>query len=134
MAAWADGYFTDIQYTGHFYPELAPGYMAFGCLRQGVRPPHLGDGATYLELGCGQGFGLNLLAAANPGMAFWGVDFHPGQIDNALRQASAAGLSNITFEDFSFEQMLALPPGALPRFDVISLHGIYSWVSPESVA
>lgn len=134
MAAWSDGYFTDVQYTSHYYAEMAPGFMAFACLRQGVRPPALGRGATYLELGCGQGFGLNLLAAANPGMAFWGVDFHPGQIANALKLAAAAGLSNVTFEDLSFEQLLALPDGRLPKFDIIALHGVYSWISAESRA
>jgi len=134
MAAWSDGYFTDVSYTSNFYPELAPGFMAFACLRQGVRAPALGPGATYLELGCGQGFGLNLLAAANPGMTFCGVDFHPGQIDNAARLARAAGLSNIAFEDRSFEQLLALPPDRLPKADIVALHGVYSWVSPENRA
>ncbi|MDP3173605.1 MAG: class I SAM-dependent methyltransferase [Phenylobacterium sp.] len=134
MAAWSDGYVTDVQYTDKFYAELAPGFLAFACLRQGVRPPSLEAGSTYLELGCGQGFGLNLLAAANPGMDFWGVDFHPGQIDNARRLARAAGLTNIVFEDYSFEQMLALPAAALPKFDIIALHGVYSWVSPENRA
>lgn len=134
MAAWSDGYFTEVQYTGRFYAEMAPGFMSFACLRQGVRPPSLGPGATYLELGCGQGFGLNLLAAANPGMSFWGMDFHPGQIANAQRQARAAGLSNIVFEDASFEQMLSFPEGRLPKFDVIALHGVLSWVSPENRA
>jgi len=134
MAAWSDGYFTDVQYTANYYPELAPGFLAFACLRELVRPPVLGPGSSYLELGCGQGFGLNLLAAANPGMAFRGVDFHPGQIANASRLARAAGLSNVTFEDLSFEQMLALPEGRLPKFDIVSLHGIYSWVGPENRA
>jgi len=134
MAAWSEGYFTDIQYTRKFYAELAPAYLAFACLRQGVRPPALGPGSAYLELGCGQGYGLNLLAAANPGLDVWGVDFHPGQIDNALRLARAVGLSNVTFEDLSFEQLLALPAGRLPRFDVIALHGVYSWVSAENRA
>jgi hypothetical protein len=54
-------------------------------------------------------------------MSFWGVDFHPGQIDNANRQARAAGLANITFDDLSFEQMLGRD---LPKFDVVALHGI----------
>lgn len=134
MADWSDGYFTDIPYTSHYYPELAPGFMAFACLRNGVRPPELAPGATYLELGCGHGFGLNLLAAANPQMTFWGIDFLPGQIDNAQRQARAAGLPNVTFEDLSFEQTLALPEGRLPKFDIVALHGIYSWVSPENRA
>jgi SAM-dependent methyltransferase len=132
MAAWSDGYFTDIQYTANFYPQLAPGFMAFACLRQGVRAPPMGAGATYLELGCGQGFGLNLLAAANPAMDFIGVDFHPGQIDNAVQLARAAGLANATFHDLSFEQVLALPEGRIPRCEVIALHGVYSWVTAEN--
>jgi SAM-dependent methyltransferase len=132
MPAWSDGYNTEIQYTSHFYPELAPGFMAFACLRQGVRPPALGPGSAYLELGCGQGFGLNLLAATNPDMTFQGVDFNPGQIDNATRLARAAGLSNVSFGDLSFEQFLALPDDRTTRFEVIALHGVYSWVSPEN--
>ena len=134
MAAWSDGYITDIQYTNHFYPELAPGYLAFACLRQGVRPPRLGPGAAYLELGCGHGFSVNLLGAANPGLDFWGVDFNPAQIANARRLAEAAGLANVTFEDLSFEQLLALPEGRLPKFDVVALHGVISWISPENRA
>jgi len=134
MAAWSDGYFTDIQYTRKFFPHMAPGLLAFACLRQGIRPPELGPGSTYLELGCGQGFGLNLLAAANPTMQFWGIDFHPGQIANAQHLARAAGLSNVAFEDFSFSQVLDLPEGRIPRCDVIALHGVLSWVSPDNRA
>lgn len=134
MAIWSEGYFTGVQYTGSFFGHLAPDYMSFACLRQGVRPPRLGPGGAYLELGCGQGFSLNLLAACHPGMEFLGVDFHPGQIANARRLAEDAGLVNVAFEDFSFEQMLALPDGRLPKFDVIALHGVYSWVSPANRA
>ncbi len=134
MAAWSDGYFTDIQYTRKFFPHMAPGAIAFACLRQGIRPPELGPGSTYLELGCGQGFSLNLLAAANPAMQFWGVDFHPGQIANAQRLAQAAGQANVAFEDLSFAQVLDLPEGRIPRCDVIALHGVLSWVSPENRA
>jgi SAM-dependent methyltransferase len=134
MAAWSNGYFTDVQYTSHFYPTMAPGFMAFACLRQGIRPPPLGAGAAYLELGCGQGYGLNLLAAANPGMRFLGVDFHPGQVANAARLAEAAGLANVSFEDLSFEQLLALPESRLPKCEVIALHGIYSWVNDANRA
>lgn len=132
MAAWSDGYVTEVPYTSQYYAEMAPGYLAFACLRQGARPPELAPGAAYLELGCGQGYGLNLLAAANPGLDFFGVDFHPGQIANARRLKAAAGLSNVIFEDYSFEEMLALPAGRLPQFDVIALHGIYSWVSAKN--
>jgi SAM-dependent methyltransferase len=134
MAAWSEGYFTDIPYTDKFYAELAPGYLAFACLRRGVRPPRLEPGSSYLELGCGNGFGLNLLAAANPQMAFRGVDFHPGQIDTARRLAAEAELPNIAFDDFSFAQLLDSPAADLPKVDIVALHGVYSWVSAENRA
>ena len=134
MAAWSDGYFTDVQYTRKFFSHMAPGLMAFACLRQRIRPPELGPGSTYLELGCGQGFGLNLLAAANPTMQFWGIDFHPGQIANGQQLARTTGLINVSFDDLSFSQVLDLPEGRIPRCDVIALHGVLSWVSPENRA
>jgi SAM-dependent methyltransferase len=134
MAAWSDGYFTDVPYTAHFYGHMAPASIAFACLRQGVRPPELGPGATYLDLGCGQGFGLNLLAAANPGMRFWGTDFNPVHIANAQRLARGAELANVTFDDLSFEQLLELPEDRIPKCDVVALHGVYSWVSPANRA
>ena len=134
MPAWSEGYFTDVQYTGYFYAYMAPPYLSAACLLHGVRPPELTEGAAYLELGCGQGFGLNLMAAANPQIAFHGVDFHPGQIANAQRLARAAGLANVSFRDWSFAQMLAAGEGELPRVDVVALHGVYSWVSPENRA
>ena len=134
MTGWSDGYFTDVQYTRKFYPQTAPSLLAFACLRQGIRPPDLGPGSTYLELGCGQGYSLNLLAAANPAMQFHGIDFHPGQIANAQRTARAVGLNNVTFDDLSFAQMLDLPEGRIPRCDVVVLHGILTWISPENRA
>ena len=129
MSSWSDGYITDVEYTSNFFRELAPGFLAFACLSQGVRPPYWGPGSAYLELGCGQGFNTNLLAAANPSMRFFGLDFMPGHIANARRWAEEAGLENVDFEDLSFEQALELPEGRLPRFDFIVLHGVYSWVS-----
>ncbi len=132
MTVWSDGYVLDIQYTSGFYRELAPGHLEFVALLSGVVPPHRGEGATYCELGCGQGFGLNLLAAANPAMQFWGFDFNPAQITNANRLAREAGLQNVTFRDLSFMEALKLPKDALPSFDFIVLHGIYSWISDEN--
>jgi SAM-dependent methyltransferase len=134
MDSWSDGYFTDVAYTRHFFFQMAPGFMAFSCLRQGIRPPRLGPGSVYLELGCGHGFGLALMAAANPEMSFIGVDFHPGQIANGQRIAQNTGLDNLVLEDLSFEQVLALPDGRIPKCDVIALHGVYSWISPENRA
>ncbi len=132
MAAWANGYVRDIEYSSHFYRELSPAHLSFAALGQGVRPPLTGDGATYCELGCGQGLGTIIVAATHPRMHVWGFDFNPAHISNAQRLAAEARLENITFADHSFEQLLALPAGSLPSFDYITLHGIYSWISPEN--
>ena len=132
MSSWTAGYVLDIQYTSGFYRELAPALLGYVALSQGIRPTSLPDGATYCELACGQGFGTNLIAASNPGLKVWGFDFNPAQIANARRLASKAGLTNVTFGDESFEQMANAPEGTYPPFDVITLHGIYSWISAEN--
>lgn len=136
MASWSAGYVLDIQYTPGFYRELAPSFLRFVAQSNSIHAPDIGGeggmGASYCELGCGQGFGTALLAAANPNTRFWGFDFNPGQIANARRLAASAGLTNLVFEDFSFEQAVALPPEALPKFDIIALHGVYSWINAEN--
>ena len=132
MSEWANGYVRDIEYNSHFYRELSPEHLNFAALGQGVRPPSTRAGATYCELGCGQGLGTIIVAATHPQMGVWGFDFNPTHIANAQRLAAEARLDNVIFADHSFEQLLALPAGSLPSFDYITLHGIYSWISPEN--
>ena len=132
MSTWADGYVNDIEYSSHYYRELSPTHLNFAVLGQAIRPPSNGPGSTYCELGCGQGLGSIIVAATHPHMKVWGFDFNPAHISNAKRLVADAQLENVTFEDHSFEQLLALPAGSLPEFDYIALHGIYSWISPEN--
>lgn len=131
MADWAAGYVVDIEYTHGFYRELAPSFLGFIALMQGVRAPGLGTGpATYCELGCGQGFSTNLLAAANPHIQFYATDFNPTHIAGAVALTQAARLDNVHFSDDSFSEFLERDD--LPDFDFITLHGIYSWISAEN--
>ncbi len=132
MPDWAAGYVLDIQYTAGFYRELAPSFLRLVAMSRSVRPPQLSEGAAYCELGCGQGFGTLLLAASNPAMRFWGFDFNPAQIFNARRLAAEAKITNVSFEDSSFEQLALAPADAYPMFDAITLHGIYSWITEEN--
>ena len=127
MRAWSDGYVTDLGYTFGFYREQAPSHLKMICRLQAVAEP--GGPLTYIELGCGQGFGLNLLAAANPDARFVGVDFSPGHVAGARRLAAEAGLSNVVFLEEGFSD-LAREPDALPDADMIVLHGVYSWIAP----
>ncbi len=129
MSDWAQGYISDIPYTSGFYRELTPQLLAFACMLKGGSPPPTEGGFNFCELGCGQGFGTALMAAAYPSARFWGFDFNPGQIAHARNLASEAELSNVEFGEESFGDLAAGSRGDLPLFDYIVLHGIYSWVS-----
>ncbi len=124
--AWADGYVVDVDYTHGFYPDLAPLNLAMAAVLAGRGAPDPQTPFTYLELGCGNGFSTALLAAAHPHARFWGNDFNPSHIHNARATAQAAGTDNVTFLEASFEAMV---DAELPEFDIIVMHGIWSWVS-----
>lgn len=128
----SDGYVTDIAYTAGHYPELAPSFLHYAATLQGEIAPDPASPYSYCELGCGQGFGTNILAAANPHAEFVGIDFHAGQIANARDLAHEADLKNVTFRCESFQEGLARPDGTYPEFDFITLHGIYAWVTPAN--
>lgn len=130
VSNWASGYVTDLSYTHGYYKELSPGILRFASLAKGLESCiQLGEGVNYCELGCGQGFSINLLAAANVDIQFYATDFNPEQIAGAKKLAHAAGTKNVHFFDSSFSEFENNTQ--LPKFDIIALHGIYSWVSKE---
>jgi SAM-dependent methyltransferase len=131
MSLWTDGV-ANIGYTHAFYPEMAPGHLAFALLLRGVAPPFAaGQGFHYGELGCGQGVTTNLLAACYPNASFEAVDLLPEHIDGARQLALACGNDNAVFFREGFAEF-AHRDG--PAFDVIALHGVWSWVSADSRA
>lgn len=133
MTGWNEGYTTDTQYTSFFHGEIMPAHLAFAATVNGYRAPDVSKPFTYCELGSGQGVTLTLAAAVHPESRFWGFDFNPGQIANSRRLAEEANVQNVVFEDWSFAQALDRVDD-LPKFDFITLHGIYSWVSDENRA
>ena len=124
---WTQGYVTELEYTHGYHRELCPGILRLACLSSGVAPP-VGRPTRYLELGCGQGLSLNIHAAAVPG-EFWGTDFNPTHVAQARALADASGSSARLLDD-SFVEFVSRPD--LPEFDVIALHGIWSWISDEN--
>src|ERR1700677_1789976 len=129
MSEWTSGYVSDVDYTHGYYPELAPAALSLALLNRSVNTRHSRP-LCYLELGFGQGLSLNIHAAACPG-EFWGTDFNPGPAANAKEMAEAAGSGAHIF-DLAFEELAARDD--LPEFDIIALHGIWSWISDESRA
>jgi SAM-dependent methyltransferase len=132
VADWSKGYVADIGYTAAFYRETAPAHMAFAALSLGKSAGRAAAPKRYLEIGFGQGFGLALLAAANPDVAFEGYDFNPAHMAHIGRLIAGAGLQNLAVSEVSFEDAAAR--GGAADLDVISLHGILSWVGADSRA
>jgi SAM-dependent methyltransferase len=124
-----EGYVTDIDYTWGAYEVQNPRNLAALTVLAGLEPPDLAAPFTYLDLGCGNGLTVSLLAAAYPQARFLGVDLNPRHVENARGFAAAAGLTNVTFVAASFHEALALD---LPACDFVALHGVYTWV-PRAV-
>ncbi len=129
MRGWTDGYVTEIGYTYSFHAELQPWPMADALGQRSPIQP--GKAFDYCELGFGQGFSLALLAAANPQARFWGNDINPDHVAHARWLADGAGLSNLTVSPLGFAEYA---DSDLPAFDVVALHGVWSWVGPQQRA
>lgn len=126
---WRDGVI-DTDYTHAFYPELAPAHLAFALLARGFAPPvAAGQPFAYAELGCGQGLTSNMLAALHPLGRFTANDLLPRHMDGARALAQAAGHDNVTFLQESFADFAARDG---EDFDVIALHGVWTWVDGDS--
>ena len=129
MNGGASGYATEIDYTFGYYRELCPVFLRFAASQHRLNPPRRRP-FRYLELGFGQGVSLNIHAAATPG-EYWGVDINPNHVAFARELAEAAG-SDAHISDLSFAELAGRDD--LPDFDMITLHGVWSWVSAENRA
>lgn len=123
---WDGGYVADIGYTHEFFYDMSPAHISLALTLHGAIAPIQTRPFTYCDLGCGQGLTANLLAAANPLGQFWATDFNPAHVHNAARLAAEAGTTNVRFFDHDFARMAALD---LPQFDIVALHGVWSWVN-----
>jgi SAM-dependent methyltransferase len=129
---WTSGYTSDIEYTAGFYREQSPSYLNFVCSLNGYESIALDRPYTYCELGCGRALTSIILAATNPLGVFYATDFNPAHIAGAREIASISQIPNLHLIEDSFESMAAGLAPDLPKFDFITLHGIYSWVTAEN--
>lgn len=131
MTRWNDGYVADVVYTTNFYREMTPSWLAAAAVLLGHRPPDLSRPFRWAELGCGNGFTAAAVAAACPAAEVWAFDFNPAHIETARLLADQAGLGNLIYREASFADLADAPEAALPAFDFIVAHGVYSWIAPE---
>ncbi|MDP4025117.1 class I SAM-dependent methyltransferase [Methylobacterium sp. NEAU 140] len=134
MTEWNDGYVSDIAYSGAVYREQMPAHLDVACLAAGAAPPvEPGAAFSYCELGCGLGDTAMSVAAAYPDARVWGFDFNPAHIADGAHRAARAGLDNLVLAEHAFEE-LASGAVALPPFDYVTMHGVWSWVSAANKA
>jgi SAM-dependent methyltransferase len=129
MGDWSQGYVTEVEYTAGLYDVQAPNHLDLVALVNGVEPPERLAAPAYCELGCGNGFTTLALAAINPEMRFWGIDFNPAHIARARAAQAEFGIDNATFLELSFDELTGAGAPELPPFDYVTLHGVYSWVA-----
>ncbi len=122
-------FLSDVVYPSNYFHELSPIHLNYVCALNGVEGPPLDVPFSYCELGCGTGLTVNILGASNPVGKFWGIDLGARHIESARDLATRAEIGNVTFIE---ADIVGLDAGAFPRFDYITLHGVYSWV-PEQV-
>jgi SAM-dependent methyltransferase len=132
MAPWGGGYITDVPYIPGYYRHQSPLHLNLACLFGGVAGLDLGPGRplSYLELGCGWGFGALALAVCNPAWQIVGVDFNPAHIAAARALAAAAEIANARFVEADLATLATdAAASEIPEVDVASLHGLWSWVA-----
>src|SRR5947209_14834437 len=130
-AEWGGGYVTDVAYLPGYYHHQSPLHLHLACLLGGVTGLAITSESpvSYLELGCGCGFGALALAASNPSWHVTGIDFSPAHIAAARELADEAGIVNARFIEGDLADLAESDRAqALPEADVMTLHGLWSWV------
>ena len=127
--ASADGYVTEIPYPQRYTRELNPHLLRFVLAGSGFRAPNLTEPFTYMELGFGRGLSLVMHAAANPEGQFFGVDILPEHVEAARKVTTGGSIGNVDVRCASFAE---LDPRDFPAFDIIVLHGVWSWISQSN--
>ncbi|HYD13267.1 MAG TPA: class I SAM-dependent methyltransferase [Allosphingosinicella sp.] len=127
-----EGYVLDGQYPSNLHREFAPNWIDAMLRHKGVAPPRA-PGAPFalMDLGCGDGLGLVLMAAAHPEGQFQGIEAQPGLTEGAAKIARECGIGNVGFRSLRFAD-LADP--AEPGFDYVTAQGVMSWVDAENQA
>ena len=128
MTTWAHGYVADSPYTFAYQPAQAPGNLALICAMMGVAWEPRAR-MVVADIGCGRGYTVNTLAAANPGWTVLGLDYNPAHIAEAISVAEGADLENTIFVEADLAEMTDAEMDRLPEMDVVSLHGVWTWVS-----
>lgn len=120
------GYLTETPYPSGLEPMLTPGWLSTLSRLHGVAAPEPRGAFRMLDIGCGDGLGLAIIAASHPEASFEGIDGLSAHI--ARGQAFVHDIPNIALRRQTFAEAL-MEPGT--RCDFVTLHGVLAWVTPD---
>jgi SAM-dependent methyltransferase len=129
-STWSRGYPVHEPYPPAWHGIQSPAHLRLACAMLGVAWDV--DAQTPLqiaEVGCGTGYTAQLLAAGNPHWQVTGLDYNPAHIAEARSCAAEAGLDNVHFLEADIAEMDVAAMDSLPEFDLITVHGMWSWVA-----
>ncbi len=129
---WKEGYVSDVSYVTNFYSVQCPDFLNFCTLLYGFDPPDINKPFNYCELGSGNGYTSNIMAALYPHGNFYAIDFNPTHIQFSNKIKEASKLTNIRFYEMSFKELAELRLEEFPEFDFITLHGVLSWINHDN--
>jgi SAM-dependent methyltransferase len=128
MDHWSRGYAAASHYRIAFQVAQNPGHLAMVCAMAGVDwQPN--ERLRVADLGCGRGYAVNVLAAANPEWTVLGLDHNPPQLSEGMELAARAGLGNALFLEADLATLSDAELDRIGALDVVMLHGVWSWVS-----
>lgn len=125
-----DGYVGNSLYPSSFHASFAPPNIDAMLAHVGIASPR-GHGTrspfTMVDIGCGDGIGLILNAAAHPEGHFIGIDGNPNHVARGAAMATEIGLDNIELHHQYFDAALAAQAGGAA--DYVQCQGVLAWVS-----
>jgi SAM-dependent methyltransferase len=124
----------DVRYVAAYQPEASPTRMQLAlAIADTAWRPLDRERLTVLDIGCGRGVTVSVLAAANPGWDVIGLDLQPVHIAEARAVAADAGLDNARFIEADITELDEdRAKRLLPEIDVVICHGVWTWV-PDTV-
>lgn len=120
-------YTQDVEFNSGFGALQTPIHMFTVAVLCGVNAQRVDRPFRFLDLACGNGLTLCLLADAYPEGEFVGVDINPDHVKKARSRAAGAELENVSFMEGDLLDLIA---GDFGCFDYCSISGVYSWLDP----
>lgn len=124
----------DSQYVAAFDVNASPARLHLAlALADTVWEPADRERLTVIDIGCGRGLTVLVLAAANPDWDVIGLDLQPVHVAEARALAAEAGLTNARFIEADLAELDEAASGRLlPEVDIVLCNGVWTWV-PDPV-